>query len=64
MQYIGLVTYGVLSVIESLINLILYLTFLYKFVPVSDFSLPFYFWFSNKYLKKSYIKSIQNGQDI
>jgi len=59
-KHIGYLIYGVLSVVESLINLILYTTLLYKIIKVADFALPIHFSYCNKFLKKDYINSIQS----
>jgi hypothetical protein len=66
---LGLLIYGGLSVLEGILNSILYLTFLDKIMPVADFSLPFYMWWSDKVLKYNWLKGMKEqnkeyGQDI
>jgi len=59
LRHLGILTYGVLSAIESLVNLFLYATLLYAFIPVLDISLPFFGWWSNKVLKPYYMKQVR-----
>ena len=64
-SHFGLLLFGVTSVIESIINLFLYVTFLYKFMPVCDFSFPIHFWYCDRVLKSGYLNKIKhNGQDL
>lgn len=57
--------FGISSFIESAINLFLYTTFLYKIMPVCDFSFNLHFWLTNKLLKKGYLESIKDyGENI
>jgi len=58
MRRLGLIIYGILTVVESTINLFFYLTFLDKLV-VMDGSLPFWTWYTNKFLKKSFIRRLK-----
>ena len=63
---IGLFIYGIASIIESVANTILYITHLDVVRKPFDWALPFYFWYTNKFLKGSYIANLRNqhGQDI
>tara|TARA_Y100001938_G_C8025642_1_gene397856 strand:+ start:743 stop:946 length:204 start_codon:yes stop_codon:yes gene_type:complete len=56
----GLIVYGFLSVVESLLNLVLYVTNLDKLISSFDVSLPFYFWYTNKFLKGTYITNLKD----
>ena len=62
----GLFGYGVVSVLESLANLALYVTHLDLFIKPVDWAMPFYFWYTNKFLKGTYISNLKkrHGQDI
>lgn len=55
---IGLILYGLFSAVEGLLNTILYVFYLDKF-KVFDFSMPFYFWWSDKVLKTNYLKGLR-----
>lgn len=63
---LGLIVYGILSVLESCINLILYLTFLDKVFSVVDISVPFWVKYCNQVLKSDFLKELKknNGQDL
>jgi len=63
---IGLLGYGLVSTLESLVNLILYTSHMDFLVKPVDWGMPFYFWFTNKFLKGSYLSNLKNkhGQDI
>jgi len=52
---IGLYMYGVASILEATLNLIMYITCLDKF-KVFDFSFPLYFWYTDTILKKDFIE--------
>jgi len=58
---IGLLIYGGLSIIESLINALLYITHLDIFISPMDKAMPFYFWYTNKFLKSSYITKLKDN---
>ena len=62
----GLVAYGLLSFLESLANLVSYITHLDFIIKPLDFAMPFYFWYTNKFLKGTYIADLKqkHGQDI
>ena len=60
----GLVMFGVIGIIENLVNLLMYLTFLDLLVGAVDCQMPNYFWYSNKFLKGGYLKDIGHGKDI
>jgi len=62
---IGLALYALLSIVESLINLILYLTFLDKIIKPIDWAFPFYFTYTDKILKNHYLNSLKkdHGED-
>ena len=63
---IGLFCYGILAVIESIVNFIMYLTHLDIIIKPVDSAMPFYFWFVNKFLKNNYISKLKDkhGQNI
>jgi len=63
---IGLVFYGLLSIIESVGNTVLYVMHFDLIRKPFDMALPFYFWYTNKFLKSGYITNLKNkhGQDI
>ena len=63
---IGLFIYGLLSIIESVANTLLYIAHLDVLREPFDWALPFYFWYTNKFLKGSYIANLrrEHGQDI
>jgi hypothetical protein len=59
-ERIGLLLYGILSTIEGVLNTLLYITFLDKVFGVFDFSLPVYFWYTDRFLKTNFLKKIKN----
>jgi len=64
---IGLSIYGIISIVESLANFIIYITHMDFLIKPVDWGMPFYFWFTNKFLKGSYLANLKdkhNGQDI
>jgi hypothetical protein len=63
---LGLISYGLLSIVESVFNLIIYITHFDLIIKPLDFAMPFYFWYTNKYLKNTYIADLKqkHGQDI
>ena len=63
---IGLFIYGILSIIESVANTILYIAHIDVLREPFDWALPFCFWYTNKFLKGTYIANLrdQHGQDI
>ncbi len=58
--------YGVLSLLESVANFVLYVTHLDVIIKPKDWSLPFYFWYVDKFLKGNYISNLKNkhGQNF
>tara|TARA_R110002094_G_scaffold1901_3_gene7992 strand:+ start:1752 stop:1916 length:165 start_codon:yes stop_codon:yes gene_type:complete len=42
MKRLALITFGVLTIVEGVVNTALYLTFLDKILPVADFAIPVY----------------------
>lgn len=61
---LGLYLYGVASILEATLNLILYMTCLDKF-KVFDFSFPIYFWYTDKILKKDFLEDARRkSQDM
>ncbi|MAP54322.1 MAG: hypothetical protein CL605_05415 [Altibacter sp.] len=70
MRYIikrlGLISYGVVSLLESVANISIYFTHLDFIIKPVDWAVPFYFWYTNKFLKGGYISNLKktNGQDI
>jgi len=62
---IGLLIYGTLSILESVINTVFYITFLDVFFPPIDMAFPVYFKYVNKFLKGAYLTNLKtNGKDI
>lgn len=51
----GLIVFGLLSILEAVLNTVLYVTFLDKIIPAFDFSFPFYFNYTNKVMKSQFI---------
>ena len=66
LKRIGLISYALASIVESIINLILYAFNLDLIFKPVDLALPFYFWYTNKFLKGTYISNLKNkhGQNI
>jgi hypothetical protein len=61
---IGLVLFGVAGILENVVNLALYVTFLDLLLGPVDWQLPSHGWYSNKFLKESYLKDIGHGKDV
>ena len=63
---LGLLFYGLLSVVEAVANFSLYITHLDVIIKPLDFALPFHFWYFDKFLKTNYISKLQDthGQNI
>lgn len=59
---IGLFIYGIASIIESVANTILYVTHLDIIRKPFDLAMPFYFWYTNKFLKGAYIANLRDNQ--
>lgn len=61
---IGLLYYGLLSILESVWNLIVYIFFLDEISKnlVADFSVPAYFSYCNKFMKKGFIKGLNKNE--
>jgi len=51
---------------ESVANTLLYVSHFDAIRKPFDLALPFYFWYTNKFLKSNYIANLKNkhGQDI
>jgi uncharacterized membrane protein len=66
LKRVGLLLYGLLSVIESLANIALYITHLDLIIKPLDLALPFHFWYFDKFLKSGYISKLQDthGQNL
>jgi len=61
---LGLFVYAVASILESTLNLIMYITCLDKF-KVFDFSFPLYFWYTDVILKRDFLEDTRRkSQDI
>jgi len=60
LKRIGLILYGLLSIMESVANTSLYISHLDAIRKPFDLSLPFYFWYVNKFLKGSYIADLKD----
>jgi len=56
----GLMIYGCVSILESLANTLLYFTHLDCVFKTFDWALPFYFWYTNKFLKGTYIANLKD----
>tara|TARA_R100001509_G_scaffold50907_2_gene27966 strand:+ start:90 stop:302 length:213 start_codon:yes stop_codon:yes gene_type:complete len=66
LKRIGLLIYGLLSIVEAVGNLTIYITHLDIIVKPLDFAMPFHFWYFDKFLKAGYISKLQDthGQNI
>jgi hypothetical protein len=66
LERIGLILYGLLSTFESVFNLILYITCLSGIIKPLDISVPFYFNFTDRFVKRYFLHDIRksDGQDI
>ena len=66
LKRIGLFIYGIVSVVEAVANFALYITHLDIFIKPVDWAMPFYFWYTNKFIKGSYISNLKHkhGQNI
>jgi len=56
---IGLFIYGIISILESTANLVVYIAHLDTIIKPVDLAMPFYFWYTNKFLKGSYISNLK-----
>ena len=63
---LGLFAYGIISVFESLANFTIYVAHIDFIIKPVDWAMPFYFWYTNKFLKGTYIADLKkkHGQDI
>lgn len=63
---LGLFAYGIISILESMANFAIYITHLDFIIKPVDWAMPFYFWFTNTFLKGTYIANLKkkHGQDI
>tara|TARA_A100001515_G_scaffold67650_1_gene53786 strand:+ start:503 stop:715 length:213 start_codon:yes stop_codon:yes gene_type:complete len=66
LKRLGLLLYGGISLLESLANIALYVSHLDIFIKPVDWAMPFYFWYTNKFIKGSYISNLKqkHGQNI
>lgn len=66
LKRIGLFIYGTLSILESSINMLLYVTFLDTVVTPVDWAFPFYFKYVDQLLKGNYLSNLKDnhGKDI
>lgn len=69
--YIGYLLFSWISLLESLINIIVYPFGLHlvknssgESLFVADFSFKFWVWYSNKFLKRFFISGLANDQRI
>ena len=62
-QRLGLLVYGLLSIVESIGNTLLYISHLDLFVKPFDWAFPFYFWYTNKFLKGVYITNLKRNEN-
>jgi|TARA_R110000782_G_scaffold19496_4_gene53180 hypothetical protein len=61
MKRLGLLLYGFISICESVVNTMLYITLLdVVFKPV-DWAFPFYFKYSDTFLKGSYLSNLKRS---
>jgi len=56
---LGLLLYGIVSTSESLANFVIYVSHLDFFIKPVDWAMPFYFWYTNKFLKGAYIANLK-----
>jgi len=63
---IGLILYGVISILESFVNAALYLTCLDIMIKPVDWAFPFYFKYVDHLLKGIYLSNLKknNGKDV
>lgn len=63
---LGLFIYGIISVLESLANFAIYVAHFDFIIKPVDWAMPFYFWYTDKFLKGTYIANLKrkHGQDI
>jgi len=63
---VGLLGYGFVSMVEALVNFVIYASLMDTLVKPVDWGMPFYFWYTNKFLKGSYLSNLKNkhGKDI
>lgn len=61
LERVGLYVYGVISIVESILNLLLYVTMLDKIITPVDWSFPFYFKYTNSVLKGYYLDSLKES---
>ncbi|MAK50997.1 MAG: hypothetical protein CMG85_17395 [Marinobacter sp.] len=66
LKRVGLFGYGLVSMLESLANIVIYITHLDFLIKPVDWAMPFYFWYVNKFMKGTYISNLKekHGQDI
>ena len=57
---IGLLIYGVVSILESVANTLLYISHFDLCRKPFDLAMPFYFWYVNKFLKGAYISNLKD----
>ena len=63
LKRLGLTVYGLLSILESLANFTIYVAHLDFIIKPVDWALPFYFWYTNKFLKGSYLSNLKNEHE-
>ena len=64
LKRLGLILYGFASLLESVLNIVLYVTFLDNLRNrVFDFSIPFHFWWSDRVLKASFLDNLRKEND-
>jgi len=56
---LGLLLYGIVSTAESLANFAIYVSHLDFLIKSVDWAMPFYFWYTNKFLKGAYIANLK-----
>jgi hypothetical protein len=56
---LGLLLYGIVSTSESLANFVIYVSHLDFLIKPVDWAMPFYFWYTNKFLKGAYIANLK-----
>ena len=59
----GLMVYGFVSILESLANTVLYFTQFVCVFKLFDWALPFYFCYTNKFLKGTYIANLKDKHE-
>jgi len=67
LKRVGLILYGILTIIEGIVNTVLYLTLLDTVLGAVDWAFPAYFKYTDRLLKNGYLTNMRkthHGKDI